>query len=37
MQKCLYLGNLTLQNWSHAKDVVEMQWLMLQQKNPMIM
>ncbi len=35
LQKCLYLGNLnSSRDWSHAKDVVEMQWLMLQQKKP---
>ncbi len=29
---CLYLGNLSaLRDWGHAKDYVEMQWLMLQQ------
>jgi len=32
MQDCLYLGNLdALRDWGHAKDYVEMQWLMLQQ------
>jgi len=32
MQECLYLGNLSaLRDWGHAKDYVEMQWLMLQQ------
>jgi GDPmannose 4,6-dehydratase len=32
---CLYLGNLdALRDWGHAKDYVEMQWLMLQQENP---
>lgn len=31
---CLYLGNLdALRDWGHAKDYVEMQWLMLQQDN----
>jgi GDPmannose 4,6-dehydratase len=34
-QKNLYLGNLNaLRDWGHAKDFVEAQWLMLQQKNP---
>ena len=34
-QKCLYLGNLgAMRDWGHAKDYVEMQWLMLQQDNP---
>ena len=31
----MYLGNLdALRDWGHAKDYVEMQWLMLQQKTP---
>ncbi|WP_019867356.1 GDP-mannose 4,6-dehydratase [Methylovulum miyakonense] len=35
MQDCLYLGNLSaLRDWGHAKDYVEMQWLMLQQETP---
>ena len=35
LQNCLYLGNLNaLRDWGHAKDYVEMQWLMLQQKMP---
>lgn len=35
MQKHLYLGNLDAKrDWGHAKDYIEMQWLMLQQKNP---
>jgi GDPmannose 4,6-dehydratase len=35
MQDCLYLGNLdALRDWGHAKDYVEMQWLMLQQDVP---
>jgi GDPmannose 4,6-dehydratase len=34
-QKKLYLGNLdALRDWGHAKDYVEMQWLMLQQSQP---
>lgn len=34
-QDCLYLGNLNAKrDWGHAKDYVEMQWLMLQQKEP---
>ncbi len=34
-QKNLYLGNLNaLRDWGHAKDFVEAQWLMLQQKKP---
>lgn len=32
LQDCVYLGNLdALRDWGHAKDYVEMQWLMLQQ------
>ena len=35
LQDCLYLGNLSaLRDWGHAKDYVEMQWLMLQQDTP---
>ncbi len=35
LQDCLYLGNLNaLRDWGHAKDYVEMQWLMLQQDEP---
>lgn len=35
IQDCLYLGNLdALRDWGHAKDYVEMQWLMLQQDEP---
>lgn len=34
-EKCLYLGNMdSLRDWGHAKDYVEMQWLMLQQEKP---
>lgn len=34
LQDRLYLGNLNAQrDWGHAKDYVEMQWLMLQQKH----
>ena len=34
LQKCLYLGNLDAKrDWGHAKDYVEMQWLMLQQDH----
>jgi GDPmannose 4,6-dehydratase len=33
LQDCLYLGNLSaLRDWGHARDYVEMQWLMLQQE-----
>lgn len=35
LQGCLYLGNLNARrDWGHAKDYVEMQWLMLQQEKP---
>lgn len=34
-QDCLYLGNLNAKrDWGHARDYVEMQWLMLQQEQP---
>ena len=34
-QDCLYLGNLDARrDWGHARDYVEMQWLMLQQERP---
>jgi len=32
LQECLYLGNMDAKrDWGHARDFVEMQWLMLQQ------
>ena len=35
LQKNLYLGNLNARrDWGHAKDYIEAQWLMLQQKIP---
>ena len=35
LQKTLFLGNLNAKrDWGHAKDYVEMQWLMLQQDEP---
>ena len=35
LQDRLYLGNIdSLRDWGHAKDYVEAQWLMLQQKTP---
>ncbi len=35
LQDCLYLGNLDAKrDWGHARDYVEAQWLMLQQKEP---
>lgn len=34
-EKCLYLGNLdAMRDWGHARDYVEMMWLMLQQDQP---
>lgn len=34
-QNKLYMGNIdALRDWGHAKDYVEMQWLMLQQQQP---
>lgn len=33
LQECLFMGNLEAKrDWGHAKDYVEMQWLMLQQE-----
>ena len=35
LEQCLYLGNMdALRDWGHARDYVEMQWLMLQQEKP---
>ncbi|MCP1650448.1 MULTISPECIES: GDP-mannose 4,6-dehydratase [Pseudomonas aeruginosa group] len=35
LQDCLYLGNMDAKrDWGHARDYVEMQWLMLQQDKP---
>ena len=35
LQDTLYLGNLdSMRDWGHAKDYVEIQWLMLQQEKP---
>lgn len=35
MQERLYLGNMSaMRDWGHARDYVEMQWLMLQQDKP---
>ena len=35
LETCLYMGNLDAKrDWGHAKDYVEMQWLMLQQDEP---
>src|SRR5437868_7672190 len=34
LQDCVYLGNLEARrDWGHARDYVEMQWLMLQQQQ----
>lgn len=35
LDSCLHMGNMdALRDWGHAKDYVEMQWLMLQQEQP---
>src|SRR5210317_2152335 len=35
LQDTVYLGNMNaMRDWGHAKDYVEMQWLMLQQDEP---
>ena len=35
LDKCIYMGNLDAKrDWGHAKDYVQMQWLMLQQEKP---
>ena len=35
LEKTLYLGNLdAMRDWGHARDYVELQWRMLQQKEP---
>ena len=35
LDQFLYMGNLdSLRDWGHAKDYIEMQWLMLQQEQP---
>ncbi|MGC1954564.1 MAG: GDP-mannose 4,6-dehydratase [Gammaproteobacteria bacterium] len=35
LQDCLFLGNMNAKrDWGHARDYVEMQWLMLQQEQP---
>jgi GDPmannose 4,6-dehydratase len=35
LQDCLYLGNLDARrDWGHARDYVEVQWLILQQDKP---
>ncbi|MEH6584240.1 MAG: GDP-mannose 4,6-dehydratase [Halioglobus sp.] len=35
LESCLYMGNIDAKrDWGHARDYVEMQWLMLQQDEP---
>ena len=35
LEDCLFLGNMdALRDWGHARDYVEMQWMMLQQDKP---
>ena len=35
LDNCIYLGNLDAKrDWGHARDYVEMQWMMLQQDSP---
>jgi len=35
LQDCLFLGNMdSKRDWGHARDYIEMQWLMLQQAQP---
>ncbi len=35
IQDCVHLGNLSARrDWGHARDYVQMQWLMLQQEQP---
>ena len=35
LEQCLYMGNMDARrDWGHARDYVEMQWLMLQQDEP---
>ena len=35
LQDCVYLGNLDAKrDWGHARDYVQMMWLMLQQESP---
>ena len=35
LEKCIFMGNIDAhRDWGHAKDYVEMQWLMLQQDKP---
>ncbi len=35
LDSCIYMGNLdSKRDWGHARDYIEMQWLMLQQEKP---
>ena len=35
LDECLYIGNLdSLRDWGHARDYIEMQWLMQQHNQP---
>ncbi len=35
LEECIYLGNIDAKrDWGHAKDYVEMQWMMLQNEKP---
>ena len=35
LQQCLYMGNIDAKrDWGHARDYVEMMWMMLQQDEP---
>lgn len=35
IQNCIFMGNLDAKrDWGHARDYIEMQWLMLQQDKP---
>jgi GDPmannose 4,6-dehydratase len=35
LKECTFLGNLNAKrDWGHARDYIEMQWLMLQQEKP---
>ena len=35
LENCIFMGNLdSKRDWGHARDYVEMQWLMLQQEKP---
>lgn len=35
LERCMFMGNIdALRDWGHAKDYIEMQWLMMQQEKP---